>query len=162
MSEERKFARRLSCLLTQACNFAPRKTRSTRATGRSLSAGFTLIELMIVISIMLILIAIAVPAYNRSIIHAREAVLKQDLFQLRSLISQYTLDKQKAPESLDDLVSAGYLKQIPKDPFTGASDWTTEQEEDTILDPSQTETGIDDVHSASSQTSSDGSAYSSW
>jgi general secretion pathway protein G len=126
------------------------------------SRGFTLIELMIVISIMLILIAISVPAYNRSIIHAREAVLKQDLFQLRSLISQYTLDKQKAPESLDDLVSAGYLKQIPKDPFTGASDWTTEQEEDTILDPSQTETGIDDVHSASSQTSSDGSAYSSW
>ncbi|HWF91557.1 MAG TPA: hypothetical protein VN684_04690, partial [Terriglobales bacterium] len=61
-----------------------------------------------------------------------------------------------------DLVSAGYLKQIPKDPFTGASDWTTEQEDDTILDPSQTETGIDDVHSASSQTSSDGSAYSSW
>lgn len=126
------------------------------------SRGFTLIELMIVISIMLILIAISVPAYNRSIIHAREAVLKQDLFQLRSLISQYTLDKQKAPESLDDLVSAGYLKQIPKDPFTGAADWTTEQEEDTILDPSQTETGIDDVHSASSQTSSDGSAYSSW
>ena len=126
------------------------------------SRGFTLIELMIVISIMLILIAVSVPAYNRSIIHAREAVLKQDLFQLRSLISQYTLDKQKAPESLDDLVSAGYLKQIPKDPFTGASDWTTEQEEDTILDPSQTETGIDDVHSASSATSSDGSAYSSW
>jgi general secretion pathway protein G len=115
-----------------------------------------------VISIMLILIAISVPAYNRSIIHAREAVLKQDLFQLRSLISQYTLDKQKAPESLDDLVSAGYLKQIPKDPFTGAADWTTEQEEDTILDPSQTETGIDDVHSASSLTSTDGSAYSSW
>ncbi len=126
------------------------------------SRGFTLIELMIVISIMLILIAVSVPAYNRSIIHAREAVLKQDLFQLRSLISQYTLDKQKAPESLDDLVSAGYLKQIPKDPFTGASDWTTEQEEDTILDPSQTETGIDDVHSASNATSSDGSAYSSW
>lgn len=124
--------------------------------------GFTLIELMIVISIMLILIAIAVPAYNRSIIHAREAVLKQDLFQLRSLISQYTLDKQKAPQSLDDLISAGYLKQIPKDPFTGAADWNTEQEEDVILDPSQTETGIDDVHSASQQTSSDGTAYSTW
>lgn len=124
--------------------------------------GFTLIEMMIVISIMLILVAIAIPAYNRSIIHAREAVLKQDLFQLRSLISQYTLDKQKAPESLDDLVSAGYLKLIPKDPFTGSADWTTEQEEDTILDPSQTESGIDDVHSASAQTSSDGTAYNTW
>jgi general secretion pathway protein G len=124
--------------------------------------GFTLIELMIVISIMLILIAIAVPAYYRSILHAREAVLKQDLFQLRSLISQYTLDKQKAPQSLDDLVSAGYLKQIPKDPFTNSADWTTEQEEDTILAPSQTEGGIDDVHSASDQISSDGTAYSTW
>ena len=124
--------------------------------------GFTLIEMIIVISIMLILIAIAIPAYTRSILHAREAVLKQDLFQLRSLISQYTLDKQKAPQSLDDLVSAGYLKQIPKDPFTDSADWTTDQEEDTILDPSQTETGIDDVHSASNQVSSDGTAYSTW
>ncbi|HEY1464138.1 MAG TPA: type II secretion system protein [Terriglobales bacterium] len=130
--------------------------------GRNKQRGFTLIEMVIVIAIMLILISVAVPAYNRSIIHARESVLKQDLFQLRSLISQYTLDKQKAPQSLDDLVSAGYLKQIPKDPFTDSADWTTEQEDDTIMDPSQTESGIDDVHSASEQSSSDGTAYSTW
>src|SRR5690349_21459612 len=80
--------------------------------------GFTLIELMIVISVLLILLSIAIPAYRTSIIHARESVLKQDLFQLRSLISQYTLDKQKAPQSLDDLITAGYLKQIPIDPMT--------------------------------------------
>src|SRR5690242_12355216 len=104
---------------------------------RKKQRGFTLIEMVIVIAIMLILISVAVPAYNRSIIHARESVLKQDLFQLRSLISQYTLDKQKAPQSLDDLVAAGYLKQIPKDPFTDAADWTTVQEDDTIMDPSQ-------------------------
>jgi general secretion pathway protein G len=129
---------------------------------RKKQRGFTLIEMVIVIAIMLILISVAVPAYNRSIIHARESVLKQDLFQLRSLISQYTLDKQKVPQSLDDLVAAGYLKQIPKDPFTDSADWTTVQEDDTIMDPGQTESGIDDVHSASEQVSSDGTAYSSW
>lgn len=125
------------------------------------SLGFTLIELMIVISILLILISIAVPAYQRSIVHAREAVLKQDLFQLRSLISQYTLDKQKAPQSLDDLVTAGYLKQIPKDPFTGAADWTVEQD-DTLLSVDETDPGISDVHSSSSEIGSDGTAYSTW
>jgi general secretion pathway protein G len=125
------------------------------------SLGFTLIELMIVISILLILISIAVPAYQRSIIHAREAVLKQDLFQLRSLISQYTLDKQKAPQSLDDLVTAGYLKQIPKDPFTGAADWTVDQDE-TLLSVDETDPGISDVHSSSNETGSDGTAYSTW
>ncbi len=123
--------------------------------------GFTLIELMIVISIMLILIAIAVPAYQQSVIRSREAVLRENLFTLRSLIQQYTLDKQKAPQSLEDLVSAGYLKQIPKDPTTGAADWTVDQDE-TLDSVDQQEPGIDDVHSASGATASDGTAYSSW
>jgi general secretion pathway protein G len=134
----------------------------TRDKGNS--SGFTLIELMIVISLLLILITVAVPIYRQSILRARESVLRQDLFTLRQVIDQYTLDKQKAPQSLDDLVSAGYMKQLPTDPFTGKNDtWAVVQEEDTIADPSQTEAGgISDVHSGSSQTSSDGSAYSSW
>ena len=80
-------------------------------------SGFTLLEMMIVISIMIILISIALPIYSQSVLRSREAVLRNDLFELRSLISQYTLDKQKAPQSLDDLVTAGYIKIIPKDPI---------------------------------------------
>ena len=128
---------------------------------KKLERGFTLIEMMIVISIMLILIAIAVPAYQNSVVRAREAVLRQNLFTLRSLIQQYTLDKQKAPQSLDDLVSAGYMKQIPKDPTTNAADWTVDQD-DSISSPDQQDPGINDVHSASTATASDGTAYSSW
>jgi len=126
------------------------------------SHGFTLIELMIVISLIAILVAIAVPNYNQSLLRAKESVLRQDLFQLRSLISQYTLDKQKAPQSLDDLVQAGYIKQIPNDPTTGKPDWTVDQEENTIMDPSQTDTGIDDVHSSSTGMGTDGTAYNTW
>ncbi len=124
--------------------------------------GFTLIELMIVMSILLILITIAIPIYNQSILKARESVLRQDLFTMRQVIDQYSLDKQKAPQSLEDLVSAGYIKQIPKDPFTGRNDtWETVQE-DTTLDPSITEPGITDVHSGSNVVGSDGTAYSTW
>jgi general secretion pathway protein G len=126
------------------------------------SRGFTLIELMIVISMMMILIAIAIPAYRGSIVRAREGVLKQNLFTLRSLISQYTLDKQKAPQALDDLVTAGYIKQIPNDPLTTKSDWAVSQEDDTIMSPDEQSGGIDDVHSSSDQTGSDGTAYSTW
>ena len=125
--------------------------------------GFTLIELIIVISLILILVSIAIPAYNQSILRAKESVLHQNLFELRSLISQYTLDKQKAPQALDDLVQAGYIKQIPVDPITGSnSTWTTDQEEDTIMSPDQQESGISDVHSGSTATSSDGTAYNTW
>jgi general secretion pathway protein G len=124
--------------------------------------GFTLIELMIVISLIAILVAIAVPNYNQSLLRAKESVLRQDLFQLRSLISQYTLDKQKAPQALDDLVQAGYIKQIPNDPTTGKPDWTVDQEENTIMDPSQTDTGINDVHSSSTGMGTDGTAYNTW
>jgi general secretion pathway protein G len=125
------------------------------------SRGFTLIELMIVISLMLILVSIAIPLYNQSILRAKESVLRQDLFTLRSVISQYTLDKQKAPQSLDDLVQAGYIKQIPKDPFTDQANWQVEQE-DVLLAVDQQEPGISDVHSSSNQNSTQGSAYSSW
>ena len=129
---------------------------------RKNSRGFTLIELMIVISMMMILIAIAIPAYRMSIERAREGVLKQNLFTLRSLLSQYTLDKQKAPEALDDLVTAGYIKQIPNDPMTNKADWTVVQEDETLMSPDEQSGGIDDVHSASDQTGSDGTAYSTW
>jgi general secretion pathway protein G len=133
--------------------------------GKNRSRGFTLIELMIVISIILILVSVALPAYNQSILRARESVLKQNLFTLRSVISQYTLDKQKAPQALDDLVSAGYLKQIPIDPVTGKNDtWVPDEEQDTIMSVDQQgdEGGIIDVHSGSSAVGSDGTAYNTW
>jgi general secretion pathway protein G len=130
--------------------------------GKRRDRGFTLIELMIVISLILILVSISIPAYNQSILRAKESVLKQDLFQLRSLISQYTLDKQKAPQSLDDLVQAGYIKQIPNDPMTGSnSTWTVEQE-DSLMSVDQQDPGISDVHSGAEQISSDGTAYNTW
>ena len=125
-------------------------------------AGFTLLELMIVISMILILVSISIPVYNTSILRAKESVLKQDLFQMRSLISQYTLDKQKAPQSLDDLVQAGYIKQIPNDPMTGSnSSWTVDQE-DSLMSVDQQDPGISDVHSGSSLVSTDGTVYSTW
>jgi general secretion pathway protein G len=131
---------------------------------RNRSRGFTLLELMIVIFVMLILVSIAVPNFTRSVQRSREAVLRQNLFTLRDLISQYTLDKQKAPQSLDDLVQANYLKQIPKDPITDQADWVTEQEQDnTVMSPDeQDQGGIDDVHSASTAIGSDGTAYNTW
>jgi len=127
------------------------------------SRGFTLIELMIVISVILILVSVALPAYNQSIWRARESVLKQNLFALRSVISQYTLDKQKAPQSLQDLVTAGYFKQVPNDPMTGKNDtWTVDEEQDTIMTVDQQQPGIFDVHSGSTAVGSDGTAYNTW
>jgi general secretion pathway protein G len=127
------------------------------------SRGFTLMEMIIVISIMAILVAIAVPNFTSAIKRGRESVLRQNLFTLRSVISQYTLDKQKAPQSLEDLIQAGYLKQIPVDPITDQANWTVDQEEDTVMSPDeQDQGGIDDVHSSASQVGTNGTAYSSW
>jgi general secretion pathway protein G len=128
---------------------------------RTRAAGFTLLEMMIVISIIIILMAVAIPNYNRTVIQSRESVLRSNLSTLRSVISQYTLDKQKAPQSLDDLVTAGYLRQIPVDPMTKETNWEVVQE-DTLMAVDQQEPGIVDAHSASSGTASDGTAYSTW
>ena len=139
------------------------KRRHRFAKRRNLKhfSGFTLLELMIVISIIMILMAVAVPVYNQSIVQARESVLRSNLSTLRSVISQYTLDKQKAPQSIDDLVQAGYLRQIPVDPMTRQTNWEVVQE-DVMMAVDQQEPGITDVKSASSGTASDGTAYNTW
>lgn len=125
--------------------------------------GFTLIELMIVISIILILISIAAPMYRTSIIRSKEAVLRDDLFTLRSLIDQYTVDKQEAPQELEDLVSGGYLRQLPVDPFTGSSQtWEVVYEDNVVMSPDQTVPGIVDVRSGSNRIGLSGEPYNSW
>jgi len=129
---------------------------------RSRQRGFTLIELMVVISIIVILMSVAIPRYQASILRARETVLRDDLYTLRSVIDQYTLDKQKAPQALQDLVEAGDLKELPKDPFTNTRDSWVPVTDDSILSPDQSQPGIIDVHSGSEQNSSEGTAYSSW
>ncbi len=129
---------------------------------RRFQGGFTLIEMIIVISIITILVAIAVPIYSQHLLHAREAVLKEDLYSMRNAIDQYTQDKNKAPQELNDLVSAGYLHAIPKDPFTASSETWQVAQEDVSLALDQTQPGITDVHSGSNLTSSEGTAYSSW
>jgi general secretion pathway protein G len=121
-----------------------------------------MIELMLVILIISILMAIAAPIYTKSVIRAKESVLKQDLFTLREQIDNYTLDKEKAPQSLEDLVTAGYLKIIPKDPMTGSTETWVPVTEDIAMSIDQTETGISDVHSGSNAIGTDGTQYSSW
>jgi general secretion pathway protein G len=124
--------------------------------------GFTLLELMIVMIIIGVLAAIAVPAYLQSVRKAKEAVLKEDLHTMRSAIDSYTVDKEKAPQTLDDLVQAGYLKAIPKDPITSRTDTWIPAQEDTLMSIDQTQSGIDDVHSGAQETSTEGTSYSTW
>jgi len=124
--------------------------------------GFTLIELLIVMTIIAVLAAIAVPSYIASVKKAKEAVLKEDLHTMRAAIDSYTYDKSKAPQSLDDLVQGGYLKEIPKDPITSRTDtWITDQS-GSLTSIDETEPGIDNVHSGAQETSSEGTAYSTW
>jgi len=141
---------------------SPARSRfQTRGNKLRRSWGFTLLELMIVISVMMILMAVALPLYQHHVIQAREAVLRQNLDTLNKVIEQYRLDKKQSPQSLDDLVTAGYLAKLPIDPMTNKADWTTEPEDSTnAVDPQQQ--GIGKVHSASSGTAIDGTAYSSW
>jgi general secretion pathway protein G len=124
--------------------------------------GFTLVELMVVMLIMSILLAIAVPSFVAAIRTAREAALRQDLHTMRDAIEQYTEDKQAAPQSLDDLVQAGYLKALPVDPMTHRNDTWVPEQSDSLTSVDQSQPGIDNVHSGSDQQGSDGVPYSQW
>ena len=124
--------------------------------------GFTLLELMIVMIIIATLAAIAIPSYMNNVRHAREAVLKEDLHTMRTAIDSYTVDKEKAPQTLDDLVQAGYLKAMPVDPFTHRSDTWLAVQDDTLMTIDQTQSGISDVHSGAQETASDGTSYNTW
>jgi general secretion pathway protein G len=134
----------------------------THFGGRRLQRGFTLIELLIVISMILILVSTAIPMYQQSIRNAREAVLRQNLFTLRSVIDQYSEDKQKAPQSLQDLIDAGYLKILPMDPMTRSRETWQPVQEDVLVSVDQNQPGISDVHSGSDQIGSDGVPYAEW
>jgi len=124
--------------------------------------GFTFVELMVVISIIVILITIAIPIYNKTIIRSKETVLHQNLTTLRTVIDNYTFDKQKAPQSLQELVTAGYLREVPYDPMTGSNTtWRTIQE-DALTSVNQSEPGLYDVKSGSDKISLDGTPYADW
>jgi general secretion pathway protein G len=125
-------------------------------------AGFTLLELMIVMLIVAILASVAIPAYLASIKAAKEAVLKEDLHVMRGAIDAYTADKEKAPQSLDDLVQAGYLKKIPTDPMTHSDTTWVTSTDDTLQSIDQTDPGVNYVHSGSQETGNDGQPYSNW
>ena len=137
-----------------------RRTRSGNVRFRR--RGFTLIELMIVMAIIAILISIAVPIYNHVITRSRESVLRSNLFTIRSMLDEYTVDKQKAPQSLQDLVSEGYLREVPMDPITNSRDtWKVIMEDpNNAMNPQ--EPGIFDVRSGSDKISSEGTAYNEW
>jgi general secretion pathway protein G len=128
---------------------------------RSGKSGFTMIELMIVMAVITILISVAVPFYQKSILRSKEAVLRNNLFTMRQVIDEYTMDKGKAPQTLEDLVSEGYLRAVPVDPITGTSEWKIIME-DATTSVNQTEPGIFEVQSTSDKTSLEGTPYTEW
>ena len=152
--------RKISDFGSRIADLKPVPDNPQSAIRNSQSKGFTLLELMIVISIIIILAAVALPQYQKTVMHARETVLKDDLFRMRALIDQYAADKGKLPQSLDDLVTAGYIREVPKDPITDNKDWNA----DTGEDPYSTEggSGVINVHSSAADVSTEGSPYSEW
>jgi general secretion pathway protein G len=127
-----------------------------------LRRGFTLIELMIVMAVVTILISIAVPYYQKTLVRSKESLLRNNLFTLRTVIDEYTIDKGKAPQTLQDLVQEGYLRAVPTDPLTGQDNTWQIVMEDAQNSVNQTEPGIFDVHSGSDKISLEGTAYSEW
>ena len=138
------------------------RLRSQGASQNRWRRGFTMIELMIVMAIVVILISIAVPLYQKALLRAKESVLKNNLFTIRTVIDEYTYDKQKAPQTLQDLVTEGYLKDVPIDPIVGNNtSWRVIMEQ-AMQSVSQTEPGIFDIKSGSDAKSLEGSPYSDW
>jgi len=129
---------------------------------RRLQRGFTLIELMVVMAIISILLSIALPIYQKSITRAKESVLRNNLFTLRTMIDEYTIDKQKAPESLQDLVTDGYLRQVPQDPMTGDKDWGKRSMQDEPTSSSWGGQNVFDVYSKTMDKAGDGTPYAEW
>ena len=129
---------------------------------RQSASGFTLIELLIVMTIIAILALIAIPNFTAAVQHAREAVLREDLQTMRMAIDSYTMDKQKGPETLQDLILDGYLKSIPEDPMTHSKETWVPDTSEAMYSLDETEPGISDIHSGSDDTGSDGQPYSSW
>jgi general secretion pathway protein G len=137
-------------------------TRSPDHQIPSTEAGFTLIELMVVISLIVILSSLGLVQYRHSIVYSQEAVLRDDLNKMRDAIDQYYADKNAYPESLDALVSDGYLRALPKDPFTRSeTTWTTVPSEPDPANPTAAP-GVYDVKSGSDASAVDGSKYSDW
>ena len=151
----------MASLIPSGNSAAPRAAQRTRRALQRLR-GFTFVELIVVITIVVILITMAIPIYNNTIKRSKETVLKQNLFTLRTVIDNYTFDKQKAPQSLQELVTEGYLRTVPNDPMTGSNQtWRTIQE-DAVQSVNQTEPGIFDVKSGSDKMGLDGTPYAEW
>jgi general secretion pathway protein G len=144
----------------KSTNSLPRRCGARR--DKPVERGYTIIEIMIVMTIISILISIAIPLYQKSILRTKESVLRNNLFTLRTVIDEYTFDKQKAPQTLDDLVREGYIREVPVDPMTGSNQTWRLIMEDSLSSVNQTEPGIFDVRSGSELTSLEGTAYAEW
>jgi general secretion pathway protein G len=139
-----------------------RPTHQPEPNSRSRPKGFSLLEMMMVVTVILIVASIATPIYQTCTTRAREAVLRDHLFTLRALIDRFTLDNGRAPLRLEELVEKGYLRRLPTDPFTGSDETWQGIREDAPLSPTQTSLGIQDVRSGSSQLSLEGTPYNTW
>lgn len=149
-------------LLTQNGKVAADRSARRSTTGVCGLRGFTFIELMVVLTIIVVLVTMAIPIYQKSILRAKESVLKNNLFTIRTVVDNYTYDKQKAPQTLRDLVTEGYLRDVPMDPMTGSNQsWKTIME-DSTQSVNQSEPGIFDIRSGSDKIGLDGTPYSDW